>query len=341
MNMDHSNVLVAVAGAAAAAAFAILKRRRLPNKEAAHTPMPPGPQPFSIVAELLPMDELLDVVRLMPAASAARLAKVSTAARDRLLDPDVARWCAESRRQLLKRRQVEGDLPLAPPDAKWTLERLHLCEHPPRFPSIFFQFAHDEIDGASGAWGALSRVAALLRLHPKLTIRIHGYAQPDAPDTIGEALAQARATSVRLALLRLLRETPEFAAEDPHEGVRPNRETSPWNTSVALRSTRLVGRRVQAVGRWGHSPSNANFEDRDRAGAEEGLAAAIGADEQPHEGAGAGDGEGGNGGGAGGGDAEEVSSDDVASEEESDEDDEYGGRDRLRRAEFTLISLDG
>ena len=84
-----------------------------------------------------------------------------------------ARWCADSRRDLLVKRAVPGDLPLADvKEGEWTLERLHLCEHPPRFPRIFFRFASDLLD--SGGHAKVARVARLLCKHPKLRIRIHG-----------------------------------------------------------------------------------------------------------------------------------------------------------------------
>ena len=131
----------------------------------------------------------------------------------------MALWCAESRKQRLAKRNVAGDLPLAYTDeAKWTLERLHLCEHPPRFPQVLFKFASDAIEDGTGPHSEIARVASILRKHPTLRVRIHGYAQPDAPPSIGEALAQARATSVRHALLLQLADVPEFADEDPEEG---------------------------------------------------------------------------------------------------------------------------
>ena len=63
---------------------------------------------FAIVDELLGADAFLDVVRLMPAASAARLARVSSAVHARLSDPSVVLWCAESRKKVLLRRAETG-----------------------------------------------------------------------------------------------------------------------------------------------------------------------------------------------------------------------------------------
>merc|ERR1719215_178638 len=124
-----------------------------------------------------------------------------------------------------------SDLPLDTQGA-WTLERLHLCERPPRFPRVYFEFAADELT-AEGKQ-RVRRVARLLARHPKLRVRIHGYAQPNAPGPIGECLAQARATAVRAHCVRLLQDpgnaathAPSYAAEDPASGVRPELARDP------------------------------------------------------------------------------------------------------------------
>jgi hypothetical protein len=177
--MDRSSVL-AVMGAASVVAFIFhaTKRRRKT------TPSAPSNQreteveevpAYSLLTELLHDDAVLDVVRLMPAAAAARLARVSWLAHGRISDPDVAQWCADSRKRLLRRRNVAGDLPLAHTSGeRWTLERLHLCENPPRFPHILFEFASDAIEDAASS--EVAKVAKLLRRHPKLRIRIQGAA---------------------------------------------------------------------------------------------------------------------------------------------------------------------
>lgn len=70
-------------------------------------------------------------------------------------DQRTAVWCAASRRELLAQQAVPGDLPLADvSEEEWTLERLHLCENPPRFPRIYFRFASDMLD-----WRGHVRVA--------------------------------------------------------------------------------------------------------------------------------------------------------------------------------------
>ena len=279
------------------------------------------------------------VVKLTPAAATARLAKVCKMAHERLLAPDIAHWCAASRKRLLARRAVAGDLPLGD-TVEWTLERLHLCEHPPRFPHVFFRFASDLIEASSGPSSEIAAVARLLRTHPKLRLRIHGYAHPEAPSFIGEALAQARATSVRHELLRLLADMPEFADEDPEEGVRAEREQSPWSAGIR---TQLVGERIQALGRWGFSPTNVNYTAARTAAAREEEEADEGADDEeeadflelvalsdPASSEGAADSD--------DDDAAVSSADD--DEDDDEDDDDFGGHDKLRRAEFTLLKLE-
>lgn len=50
--------------------------------------------------------------------------------------------------------------------AKWSLERLHLCQNPPCLPSIGFAFASDAI--SINAHHELERTAAILEKHPGL-----------------------------------------------------------------------------------------------------------------------------------------------------------------------------
>merc|ERR1719203_361113 len=102
----------------------------------------------------------------------------------------------------LLRRLKDAPLGLRTGEGDWTLERVHLCEHPPHFPSIYFAFADDSLD--SVALKQLDRVASELLRHPKLCICLEGFADPSAPDQIGHAVAQARAIITRTALLRIL-----------------------------------------------------------------------------------------------------------------------------------------
>ena len=70
----------------------------------------------------------------------------------------------------------------------WSFERLHLCERPPRFPRIHFAFASDEIGREAAP--LLAHVAALLQRHPRLHVRVEGFAQTTAPPALGHAVAQ-------------------------------------------------------------------------------------------------------------------------------------------------------
>jgi len=212
-----------------------------------------GEDGFQLLNALISTDVLLDVIRFLPAASTARLSSCARNINERVMHPDAATWCAESRRALLSSRNQRGDLPLADVgDAGWTLERLHLCEHPPRFPRIYFNFASDALE--KGAKRRVKRVARLLIRHPRLLVRIHGFAQPNAPNIIGEALSQARAISVRKELLQHLAGSPEWADEldddDDSSSDRPFRRRRP----------RVVGSKLQAVGRWREQPTNRNFD---------------------------------------------------------------------------------
>lgn len=213
-----------------------------------------------------------------------------------------------------------------------------MCENPPRFPHILFEFASDAIEDAASS--EVAKVAKLLRRHPKLRIRIQGFAQPDAPSTIGEALAQARATSVRHELLRRLSDVAEFADEDPYEGVREDCDSPPWSAPWHTRSTRLVGTKLQALGRWGHSPRNRNFRSAQHAELR-GMAdddARVGESDDDES-----DDDDDESDGLDAASASEVPSEASHSDgEDSDtsrSDDEVGGHDQLRRAEFTLVAL--
>lgn len=121
------------------------KRRRLAapapvdDAVAIPTPVDDAVAGFNIVAALMDAElPFYDLVLHLPAKDSARLAQTDRRSRQLLMDPATARWCAESRRSLLASRNVPGDLPLAPINCDWSLERLHLCEHPPRFPQVYF-----------------------------------------------------------------------------------------------------------------------------------------------------------------------------------------------------------
>ena len=42
--------------------------------------------------------------------------------------------------------------------------------------------------------------------------------------------------------------------------VRPDRNLVAWSPSLPMRHTRIIGHKLQALGRWGHSPRNHNYE---------------------------------------------------------------------------------
>ena len=98
---------------------------------------------------------------------------------------------------------------------------------------------------------------------------------------------------------------PEFADEDPHAGVRQHRELSPWRTGYGTQ--RVVGRKLEAEGRWPEEPSNDNYAGR-----------AAGDEEEEEE-------------------EEEEEGGDVSDAGSEDSDDQLS---RMRRCEFTLLRLD-
>ena len=192
---------------------------------------------FGLLGQLVDLDEFYELVRHCSAIDAVRLSRCSVALHERLADPSTAAWCAESRRALLRRRRRAGDLPLDTQGA-WTLERLHLCERPPRFPRVYFEFASDELT-AEGKQ-RVRRVARLLARHPKLRVRIHGYAQPNAPGPIGECLAQVSA--VRAPSPCTPPPPPTYPPTAP-PGRRVRRRCAP--TASACCRTRATRRRTR------------------------------------------------------------------------------------------------
>mmetsp|Transcript_53892 Transcript_53892/g.100982 ORF Transcript_53892/g.100982 Transcript_53892/m.100982 type:complete len:237 (-) Transcript_53892:102-812(-) len=140
-------------------------------------------------------------------------------------------------------------LPQAERGEKWSLERLHLCYEPPRFPLIHFSFANDELDAR--ARDDLEEVAEVCKRHPSLQLLVRGYARPEAPPDLGVALSQARAARVRSYLLRLLK---DFGwDEDPSEGIRDggyDEGRRDLDEMLGFYCTRVVGQRIKAVGCW-------------------------------------------------------------------------------------------
>uniref|UniRef100_A0A0G4HIP6 OmpA-like domain-containing protein n=1 Tax=Chromera velia CCMP2878 TaxID=1169474 RepID=A0A0G4HIP6_9ALVE len=72
-----------------------------------------------------------------------------------------------------------------------SLEKLHLLENPPRFPTVFFEFGGTVLSPNNAE--KLKSVSDLLKRHPKLRIRVEGRCQPDAPRSIHRRLSLGRA----------------------------------------------------------------------------------------------------------------------------------------------------
>ena len=138
----------------------------------------------------------------------------------------------------------------------------------------------------------------------------------------------------RARLTRMPRARASFV-QNPNEGCRSDREQSPWGAEWFLSRSRIVGSKVEAVGRWGYAPSNRNFAVAaagEAAGEEVGEVAADSEDdsfgELQHSASVSGDEE------------EEEEDEDEESDDDSASEEEFGGVDRMRCAEFTLLRLD-
>lgn len=122
----------------------------------------------------------------------------------------MCRWClSEARQAVIAGLRASGDLPISFLTEKPSLERLALMEDPPRFPICYFPFGSDQVTDSEAA--KLSYVAALLKRHPTLKIRVEGRVQPDAPEYIKGRLSSARAAAAAYAIytqLILLNEDP-------------------------------------------------------------------------------------------------------------------------------------
>ena len=150
------------------------------------------------------------------------------------------------------------------PQGVWTLERKLLHEQTPVFNVIsFVQHNGREWDEHSDvltyrAEMQIEHAAEWLARHPGIQIRVDGYALQDMPAALGgAALAQARAARVRKRLLERLQAIfphPHWVAEIAEEdGVRLggySEEVDAMDAVIDFYVTHVVGRRVQAVGRW-------------------------------------------------------------------------------------------
>ena len=80
----------------------------------------------------------------------------------------------------------------------WSLERLHVCESPPRFADLRFPFgnarlvAQGIVPGA-GSVQPLDEVFTYMRLHPNVKLKVKGHTQPDCPRSIALGISAERA----------------------------------------------------------------------------------------------------------------------------------------------------
>lgn len=231
------------------------------------------------------LEACLDPVALhLPAATLAKFACASRAELDLLGEPFV-RFLVHQRRANLERGFARGDIIvdfLSTQGVRWTLERLHLAEDPPRFPKLYFHFNSDELIPSGDL--RVREVVKILRRHPGLCIRIEGHGRPSSPASLGQAVAQARAAKTRQLILKNLQANPDLHAherypsrleEDPDDGVYPGGgyNEGPGRGNTDFYKPRLIGTRVQAIGVWLSSslrprPWNfdpdISFDDRDR-----------------------------------------------------------------------------
>lgn len=263
-------------------------------------------QALNLLDACTSFDVAVIVALHLEAACLGRLACASCSEYARL-DETIVRWCANRRREELVARLVPGDLSLActspllahdGDDAhaqnaqeggdrnaghvaheaqparcatpRWTLERLHLAENPPRFPRLYFHFASDELVVTSRC--RVDDAVDIFRRFPGLVVRIEGYGNPSAPPSLGRAVAQARAAATRKMILRRLASKPgprvaatkRWAGEDANEGVY---EPGGYDEGRGRENTdfyrrRLIGHLLQAIGLWGRDPEvrNRNFQ---------------------------------------------------------------------------------
>ena len=151
----------------------------------------------------------------------------------------------------------------------WTLERKLLHEQTPVFNVIsFVQYNGREWDEHSDALTHMAETqiehaAEWLARHPGVKLRVDGYALQDAAlggAALAQALAQARAARVRKRLLERLQAIfphPHWVAESAEDdGVRLggySEEGDELDAVIAFYAPRVLGRTVQAVGRWPHA----------------------------------------------------------------------------------------
>ena len=144
---------------------------------------------------------------------------------------------------------------------EWTWERLHLCVDPflddDNEPIIEFWVASDQINmetcRSAAMVARLDAIAAKLRKHPRLVIRVEGHAARDAPTIYGGPISQARATRVRSELVKRLRDHPAWSVDgEPSLGRAPSHldDRDIEDVYQFYHHQELVGKKLQALGVW-------------------------------------------------------------------------------------------
>ena len=106
-------------------------------------------------------DLLPGILSCLPATSVVHFACTSK----EMCKASCCEPCLVAMGQLLMKSEDPAVQAMLPKD-QWCLERLHLCQNPPRFPSIGFAFASDDI--SINAHHALEKAAQVLEKHPRL-----------------------------------------------------------------------------------------------------------------------------------------------------------------------------
>jgi len=143
----------------------------------------------------------------------------------------------------------------------WAWEHLHLCvelcQDLETEWTIEFWVASDQISPDNTCRSIaqvekLDAIAAVLRRHPRLRIRVEGHAARDAPTIYGGPISQARATRVRTELLKRLRDQPTWNGEKESLGRGQSSMDAMDIEDTYLHYNRqeLVGSKLQAIGTW-------------------------------------------------------------------------------------------
>ena len=116
---------------------------------------------------------------------------------------------------------------------------------------ICFGFASDVLDVSSALM--LDALAEKLRRHPRLKVIVHGHSQAGAPASYGRAVSQARATRVRMELLKRLSDNLAWSSEAPALGRAPSHVDDAVDIDEVIEhysQTTCIGTKLQAQGMW-------------------------------------------------------------------------------------------